>query len=394
MSPDMRFTLLILLLISFTACPPPPQPGITQPAPTAPAPTEPPPTVTTAQGGATTASQKPKNIILMIGDGMGVSQITGGLYSNNDQLELERFRVMGLHKSYSSDNLVTDSAAGATAFSCGVKTYNGAIGVDADTVSVPTILELVEAEGFTTGLIATSSITHASPASFIAHNSYRRNYEAIAEDFLDTEIDLFIGGGFKYFSRREKDERDLILELQQNGYQVENFLGKELTEISPDTAQNFVYFTADAEPLPYSQGRDYLLPAVELAPAFLQQHSETDAGFFLMIEGSQIDWGGHANDHQYIVSEMLEFDRAIGKILDFAAADGETLVIVTADHETGGYAINYGSTRDSIVPAFTSDYHTADLIPVFAFGPGAEQFGGIYENTAIYDKMMDLLGLD
>ncbi|MEL7162124.1 MAG: alkaline phosphatase, partial [Bacteroidota bacterium] len=116
--------------------------------------------------------------------------------------------------------------------------------------------------------------------------------------------------------------------------------------------------------------------------------------FFLMIEGSQIDWGGHANDSEYIISEMLEFDKALGEVLDFAARDGQTLVIVTADHETGGYAIQYGSKMGEIDGAFTSDYHTADLIPVFAYGPGAEQFSGIYENTAIFDKMKKLFAFD
>lgn len=385
----MRFATALLFLCFLTACPPAPNPtaGNDGPSPNTPTTTIVPTPV------PTTAAVMPKNIILMIGDGMGISQITGGLYSNNNRLQLERFRVLGLHKSYSSDNLVTDSAAGATAFSAGVKTYNGAIGVNADTLAVPTILEQAEADGMATGLIATSSIVHATPASFIAHNAYRKNYEDIAEDFLDTEVDLFIGGGMKYFTRRDKDDRNLSNELQGSGYEISTYLNEELADLRPRTNKNFIFFTADAEPLPVSQGRDYLVPAVELAPGFLKTRAG-DEGFFLMVEGSQIDWGGHANDHDYIVSEMIEFDRAVGRVLDFAAADGETLVIVTADHETGGYAINYGSTMDSIVPAFTSDYHTADLIPVFAFGPGAERFGGIYENTAIYRKMMDLLALD
>ncbi|MEO1714102.1 MAG: alkaline phosphatase, partial [Bacteroidota bacterium] len=128
-----------------------------------------------------------------------------------------------------------------------------------------------------------------------------------------------------------------------------------------------------------------------LAPNFLDKHNE-QKGFFLMIEGSQIDWGGHANDSEYIISEMLDFDQAIGQVLEFAEQDGETLVIVTADHETGGYAINPGSKMGEIKGSFTSGYHTAALIPVFAYGPGAELFGGIYENTAIYHKMRDAYG--
>ena len=337
-----------------------------------------------------TEIERPKNIILMVGDGMGLTQITAGLYSNDNQLNLERFPAVGLHKSYSSDNLVTDSAAGATAFSAGRKTYNGAIGVDPDGKALYTILEEAEDQGLATGLVSTSTIVHATPASFIAHEKQRSFYEAIAADFLDTEIDLFIGGGKKYFDRRE-DNRNLLDELRENGYHVSSYFDKKLEAVTIDYTQNLAYLTADSDPLTYEQGRKYLKPASELACDFLDKRGAND-GFFLMIEGAQIDWGGHANNTDYIITEMLDFDRAIGAVMDFAEADGNTLVIVTADHETGGFAINPGSTHDTIVGAFTSDYHTAALIPVFAYGPGAELFNGIYENTAIYHKMRQAYG--
>lgn len=351
----------------------------------------PPQTTPTAPIEPIKLARPPKNIILMIGDGMGLTQISAGLYSNSNKLNLEQFQYIGLHKSYSADDLITDSAAGATAFSAGVKTYNAAIGVNNDSVPVRTILEEAEAEGLATGLVATSSITHATPASFIAHAKSRTMMESIALDFLKTDIDLFIGGGKKYFDRREEDSRDLSQELVKKGYFVTDFTKEDLNKVTVDPAKSFAYFTADAEPLPFSQGRDYLVPASKLAPRFLDKRSEK--GFFLMIESSQIDWGGHANNSKYIISEMLEFDKAIGAILEFAKEDGETLVIITADHETGGYAINSGSEMNNIVGAFTTDKHTAALIPVFAYGPGAELFTGIYENTAIYDKMMVALGL-
>lgn len=385
-----HFFAVLLLCFFFTSCPPPP--------PTVPESTTITTTVQTMTQGqevvvnvVTEEAKKPQNIILMIGDGMGVTQISAGMYSNGNKLNLERFPVIGLHKSYSSDNLVTDSAAGATAFSAGVKTYNGAIGVDADTNSVVTILELAEARDLATGLVATSSLVHATPASFAAHDPYRKNYEAIAADFLDLEIDLLIGGGKKYFDRRESDTRNLTEELKARNYRVESFLGKDIQDLDVSTSKNFLYLTADSEPLPLAQGRDYLVPATEVATDYLSKKGGK-RGFFLMIEGSQIDWGGHANNSEYIITEMLDFDKAVGKVLDFAEKDGNTLVIVTADHETGGYAIQYGSTMDSIAGAFTSDYHTADLIPVFAYGPGAQNFAGIYENTAIFDKMKVLFG--
>lgn len=322
---------------------------------------------------------------------MGLTQISAGLYSNNNKLALEQFRQIGLHKSYSSDNLITDSAAGATAFACGQKTYNGAIGVDPDSLALTTILEEAEAKGLATGLVATSTIVHATPASFIAHVKSRRMYDEIAAQFLNTEIDYFVGGGKKYFDRRETDERNIIKELEAKGYQMSNYFVEELKDITLDTQKNFGYLTSDTDPIAVRQGRDYLLTASTKGIQFLKQKS--DKGFFIMIEGSQIDWGGHANNSEYIITEMIEFDRVIGEVLDFAKADGETLVIVTADHETGGYAINPGSEMGNIVPGFTSDYHTGTLIPVFAYGPGAELFSGIYENTAIYYKMKAALGM-
>ena len=337
----------------------------------------------TAKGNT---DDRPKNIILMIGDGMGITQISAGMYSNGNKLHLERFPIVGLHKSYSSDNLVTDSAAGATAFSTGTKTYNGAIAVDPQFKPLTTILEEAESKGLPTGLVATSTITHATPASFVAHEKYRKSYEAIAADFMDVEVDFFVGGGKEHFDKR-KDDRNLLQELRSKGYFVADYFSQELSELRPDPTKNFAYLTASNDPLPVAQGREYLPLASEMACRFLDKRDREDRGFFLMIEGSQIDWGGHANKSDYIISEMLDFDEAVGKVLDFAARDGETLVIVTADHETGGYAINPGSKMDSIVGAFTSDYHTADLIPVFAYGPGAAAFSGIYENTAIYDKM-------
>ena len=384
---------LALLCLLLTACPPPRAMTTSGPA-TAPSPapaTSPAPAAPPAAPSG--RAKRPKNIILMIGDGMGVTQISAGMYSNGGRpLNLERFPVVGLHKSYSGDNLVTDSAAGATAFSTGVKTYNGAIGVGMDTLPVTTILEMAESKGMPTGLVASCSVVHATPASFVAHNRYRKNYEEIAADFLKSEVDLIVGGGAKFFNRRTMDTRRLDQELEKRGYQVQNFVETNIGDITPDPRRNYAYFTADTEPLPFSQGRDYLEPAAKMAPDFLKARDTDKKGFFLMIEGSQIDWGGHANESDYIIQEMLEFDRAVGAVLDFARRDGNTLVIVTADHETGGYAIQYGSKQDSIVGAFTSDYHTADLIPVFAYGPGAEQFSGIYENTAIFAKMKDLFG--
>jgi len=331
------------------------------------------------------------NVILMIGDGMGLSQVTAAMYASKRPLAIEEFPVVGFHKPYAYDDLITDSAAGATAFSCGLKTYRFAIGMDADSLPCKTILEEAEANGLATGLIATATIVHATPAAFIAHQKFRVMYEEIAADFLKTEIDLVIGGGKRYFDRRESDDRNLYWELIEKGYQVSDYSKAPLSEITLNPAYNFFYFTADKHPLSVSVGRDYLSYASRLAPYFLEKRS--DEGFFLMIEGSQIDWAGHSNDGEWTVEETLDFDRAVGQVLNYARRRGNTLVIITADHETGGMAIDEGSTFDEQVYSFTTNMHTGTLVPVFAYGPGAHLFSGVYENTAINEKIRSILGL-
>lgn len=344
-------------------------------------------------------AKRPKNIILMVGDGMGLAQVTAGLYTNNNRLNLEQFPVIGLHKNYPDDDedgLITDSAAGATSFACGVKTYNAAIGVGVDSLPRPTILEMAEQHGLATGLVATCNIQHATPGSFIAHCKNRAWFEDIALDFLKTDLDLFIGGGKKYFDDR-KDGRNLLDEMRKKGYYINDWTQAELDTLNFPN-QNVGFLTANIQPLMATQGRNYLPVAAEKTCNFLQKRSKK--GFFAMIEGSQIDWGGHAGDTDYIVGEMLDFNNAIGKVLDFAKRDGNTLVIVTADHETGGFAVLKGSKMGKIVGGFgavydektKSRYHTGSLIPVYAFGPGSELFSGIYENTAIFDKMKALFG--
>ncbi|HMQ49386.1 MAG TPA: alkaline phosphatase [Saprospiraceae bacterium] len=338
------------------------------------------------------AGQKAKNVILIIGDGMGLSQISAALYSNNNKLSLEQFPVIGFQKTHSSDDLITDSAASATAFACGVKTYNGAIGVNADTVPCQTILELLDTKGYATGMVVTSTIVHATPAAFIAHRPMRVQYEDIALDFLDTEIDLMIGGGKRYFDRRDNDERDLYQELVQKGYAVSDYSAELLEDIRINSKQNFVYFTADKHPITAAAGRDYLPFATEKALDFLERHSEK--GFFLMIEGSQIDWGGHSNDANILIEEALDLNKAIKLVYQFASKRDDTLVIVTADHETGGTAINPDSKMGKLNLAFTTNGHTASMVPVFAFGPSAYLFSGIYDNTEIYHKMLQALDME
>lgn len=322
---------------------------------------------------------------------MGLAQATVDVYSSKNRSNLERFPVVGFHKNYSSDNLVTDSAAGATAFSCGVKTYNSAIGLDDAFRPCRTLFEKAKAEGLATGLVVTTTVVHATPAAFYAHQKYRLLYEQIASDLVDKEsVDFFVGGGKKYFENRASDGRNLYKELQRKGYAISDYFSTDIDRVQPDFTKRFGFFTANNDPLPVEQGRDYLPYATKLATNFLKQYNG-DKGFLLLVEGSQIDWAGHSNNGDMLINELLDFDRAIGEALRFAIADGNTLVIVTGDHETGGLAINPKSSLKRLKLAFTLRDHTAALVPVYAFGPQAEQFSGIYENTAIHQKIDELL---
>jgi alkaline phosphatase len=331
-------------------------------------------------------AKKPKKVIMMIGDGMGVAHIYAGYTANCGHLFLDNFKHIGFSKTQSASNYITDSAAGGTALSSGQKTYNGAIGVNTDTVAIKSVLELAESKGLSTGLVSTSAITHATPASYIAHQGSRGSYEDIAADFMKTDIDVFIGGGYKHFAQR-KDQRDLTKELQQKGYQVL----RNMDDIAKVKTGKLAGLTADEHNEVYPKRKMDLPLSTQTALNLLDQNKK---GFFIMIEGSQIDWGAHQNNTIYIVNEMLDFDRSIGKALEFAAKDGETLIIVTADHETGGFALVGGDMKTGMVKgAFSTGDHTAVMVPVFAYGPGAENFTGIMENTDIPKKIMELLGL-
>ncbi len=328
--------------------------------------------------------KRPKNIILLIGDGMGLSQISAAIYYKDGKPNFERFQTIGLIKTSSASELITDSASGATVFSTGVKTYNGAIGVDKDTIPLPTIVEHLSKRGFATGIIATSSIQHATPASFYAHVKSRSLYEDITSFAPNSGVNFFAGGGLKFFNNR-KDGKNILAEMKAKGYDV-------ITDKLPNTPSEnneLILLAKDGMPK-MSEGRGDFLPNVtKLA---LDKLSKNEKGFFLMVEGSQIDWGGHDNDADYLIQELLDFDKTLGVALDFAKQNGETLVIVTADHETGGYTLSSdGNDYNKIKPSFSTPGHSATMVPVFAEGPGASYFNGIFESIEIYNKMMELL---
>ncbi len=317
---------------------------------------------------------------------MGLAQITAGMYARDNTSVFEQFPVVGLIKTHSSDQLITDSAAGATAFSCGQKTYNGAIAVDSNRLPLRTIFEEGDERGYGTGVVVSSTITHATPAAFYAHDESRNNYEAIAEDLVLSGVDVGIGYGKEQFSART-DARDLLAILNERGFQVQDNL--EAFDVRKHERQMVLLPGVDP-PRANERPKDFLSRGAILAADQLKANREP---FLLVVEGSQIDWAGHANDTEYLIGEMLDFEVALESLIRWAEKDGETLVVVTADHETGGLALTDGDLDQfSVVGSYSTKNHTAVMVPVFAFGPAATLFSGMYDNTAIYTKLRMALG--
>jgi alkaline phosphatase len=341
-------------------------------------------------------SPKPSNIIFLIGDGMGLSAVSTGFYFGDQPSVFTRFQEIGLQQTSSASHKVTDSAASGTALATGKLTYNGAIGVDTARTPVPNIAELLAARGWSTGVVATSTISHATPASFYAHAVQRSMEDEIASQLLDSEIDFFAGGGLSKFIAR-RDSLNLLPLAAEKGFIIDTTGLASPGSLSADKKYGFLLEAGGMRTMVEGRG-DFLPQATVLAISHLSQNQK---GFFLMVEGSQIDWAGHANDSEYLIGEMLDFEKVIAAALDFAEKDGNTLVVVTADHETGGFALGPEVPKEGqsaysdyniVDPVFATGGHTATLIPVFAFGPGAELFKGIYKNTEINHKMVALTG--
>ncbi len=334
-----------------------------------------------------------KNVILLIADGTGLAQISSGqlnLVGAGGYLNMQRMPVTGVVKTYSANSLITDSAAGATAYSCGMKTNNGMIAYLPDGKHCKTLVEIAEERGMSTGLVATSTITHATPASFAAHVESRRNQAGIAEHFVESGVDVLLGGGKEYFIPKDEegssrnDDRNLIEEFENKGY-VFVETKEEMQNVEGDKLLGL--FSNEGMP---SEGRTPT--SEEMAKVALSKLQDNENGFFLMIEGSQIDWGGHSNDADYVIREVKDFDAAVKVALDFAEKDGETLVVLTADHETGGMTmLNTSEDPKKLKVSWVTDYHTGIPISMAAYGPHAIQFSGWHENTDVGIKIAELM---
>ncbi len=327
-----------------------------------------------------------KNVIFMIGDGMALPQVYSAMIASDRDLAFAHFPYTGIVTTNSANKDITDSAAGGTALACGVKTNNAMVGMNPDTIPVPSILDVMHDNGKSTGFVVTTYVTHATPASFYAKVPQRLLYEDIAEQMIHCDkLDVAIGGGRKHFNQRE-DGRDLLSEMMELGWTVYD----TITDI--DINCRHYALLANEDQMPKKADRGSFLPeALNAAIATLNQDED---GFFLMVEGSQVDYGAHANDSAWLVSETVDFSDAVNVALDFAEADGNTLVVVTADHETGGLTmIDPQGKYTNVSLRFSTSSHSCLPVIVYAYGPDAELFTGWMDNTDLAGKMFKATGI-
>lgn len=328
----------------------------------------------------------PFRLILFIGDGTGVTYWSAAKLSSS-RLAIEDFPVVGLVDVEASNSRITDSAAGATAYASGVRTFIGAIGVRADSQAVPTVLELAERRGMATGLVASATLTHATPGAFAAHVPSRNYHMEIAEGIASAGIDVLLGGGRRFFDPAIRpDGVDLLARLSRNATYVTT--ADQFRALSMDTVKTLVGLFEDLNPL----GATVREPQLgELTRGALEVLAKDEDGFFLMVEGSQIDWRGHENAPlRDVIAEVLDFDIAIRAALQFQRTHPNTLIVVTADHSTGGLAL-HADESGALAAHYTTDSHTAEMVPLFARGPGAERFGGIQDNDAIGRLLLEMV---
>lgn len=328
-------------------------------------------------------SRKIKNVIFMIGDGMSMEAVSVGWTLNGGHLNMDNFPVAGYSRTYCVDKLITDSCAGGAALAGGEKTKYGYIGQDADGKPFYTLLHKAQSLGKKTGLVVTCRINDATPADFVCHSPDRHLEAEIAAQYVDSGVDFIVGGGRQFWDERE-DGRNLINEMKARGY---NFVEKREDLANVHSGKLLGLFAPlDMDPV-LDRGpvlEDATMKAIELL--------DNKKGFFLMVEGSQIDDWAHRQKVGYMAEELFDFDKTIGKVLEWAEKDGHTLVVVTADHGTGGITLVDGSLQDRTVNVhFSTKGHHGIVVPVFAWGPHAEDFGGVMENAELSNRIRRLI---
>jgi len=328
-------------------------------------------------------SNIPNNIILLIGDGMGPNQVSlvriaaGG---PEYRLAIDMMPHTGVVLTHSINNIYTDSASSATAFSTGQKTINGYIALDSNKEPLQILTEELHKKGYTNGLVSTSSITHATPAAFYARVDDRNKEKEIAKQLAKADfISIALGGGQDYFKKIKDSNINFIYSLD------------DLDELDA-TKDSRIIGLFDKDGIMRDKNKPTQQAMTKKALNFLTSNADSCNRFFLMSEGSQIDWAGHMNNTEYLLAEFDDFDKTIRDIMEFINLDKNTLLVVTADHETGGLQL-LGQKDNTLTIKYTTQGHSALPVNVYAYGPGADNFTGTMDNTDIYKKISKITSL-
>ena len=338
--------------------------------------------------GCTRQQKGPKNVILIVGDGMGVAQVYASVVqARGDNSAFLRFPVTGFSRTYSLNKYRTDSAAGGTALTTGSKVDNRHVNWGPEEVRYRTIFDDAVAAGQSTGFVVTSSVLDATPASTYGHALDRYHFDTLSLQMAQCAHSVMIGGGAKYFwPENRRDGLSPLDTLRARGYTLTN----DLDETMAFEGEKLVSLLYEGDPLTAPARGDMLRRCSEKAIELLNRNAK---GFTMMIEGSQIDWSCHNNDSAYMRAELADFELMLHAVLDFAERDGNTLVVVTADHETGGLLLLDGDIEAGVNDVrYHWGSHTGVMVPVLAYGPGAERFTGIQQNTDIPRKIRELKG--
>ncbi|MBP3440369.1 MAG: alkaline phosphatase [Tidjanibacter sp.] len=331
---------------------------------------------------------RPKNIVFMIGDGMGLEQLSTAWVANRGALNIDQMPYVGLQRTYCLDWLVTDSAAAGTALATGQKTNKGMVATNPQGEELSSMMDLAQRAGKRTGVVVVCRLNDATPATFCCNNPDRDEAEEITADYLTCGVDYIAGGGMNYWRDERTDGRDIFAEIGAKGYNTY------------ESAEKLM----EAESLPVAA----VLAPLELPSALSGERGDmfrnmttkaldmlsrdNDEGFFLMVEGSCIDDWLHANRVDAAVEEILDFDRVVGDVLEWAEKDGQTLVVVTADHATGAMTLLWGDIEEGTVEVnFANEGHNGIMVPYFAYGAGAEKFDGTVENAQLSKMISDYI---
>ena len=358
--------------------------------------------------------KQPENVIYLIGDGMGFGAVTSLLLSMEEETGFEKAPVIGLSETCSANNYVTDSPAGGTALASGTRTCNGFLGVDPDSVQLESLLKKAQKMGKKTGIVVNTTLTEATPGAFYAGVTSRKESYTIAKQFTESGVDVAIGAGLSAFINRP-DSIDMTEVLINKGYDVyldwksvlgtesQKFVGildmgdvhrrnkKSTTTASAAEGQEVCLAARlaateeNADTTRFSEPTEYLHKACTKALTVLEK--DAPKGFFLMVESAIIDGYGHNNDSEGMIEEMQEFDKTLQALIAYVDAHPNTLLVVTADHETGGTGVAYKSHEvnhpEGLHLNFSTKGHTGTVVPVFAYGAGAEKFRGIFKNREL-----------